>query len=117
MPPPATWTCDPAAFHDGATCDCDCGSVDPDCWDGALPVAGCVNGDTCSVGKCIPAAWVCPSSFYGASDGCDCGCGVIDPDCADATVGSCQYCGDMGACSEGSMCPGPIDPTNNAVCM
>ncbi|MFO0548362.1 MAG: hypothetical protein U0271_08250 [Polyangiaceae bacterium] len=116
FPPPAAWTCDQALFHDGASCDCECGAPDPDCDDLALPVVGCTAPDTCNAGNCVPAAWTCPGNYYGTSDGCDCGCGLVDPDCADATVSSCQYCGDVGGCSQGSTCPGAIDPINNAVC-
>ncbi len=52
---PATWTCELAAYADGATCDCECGELDPDCdtFTGpVLPVAGCEAEEICYSGAC-----------------------------------------------------------------
>jgi hypothetical protein len=68
--------------------------------------AGCSGG--------APAEWICPDTYYNAADGCDCGCGAPDPDCASASVNDCEYCED--GCSA-SVCPGTIDPANNAFCL
>lgn len=63
----------------------------------------------------LPANWSCDPDYF--NDGlCDCGCAAADVDCADALVGSCDYCDDVGSCSEDAACPGSIDPTNNAIC-
>ncbi len=62
----------------------------------------------------VPAGWTCDPSFFNDSF-CDCGCGVFDVDCADATVGSCEFCDDMGSCSA-TACPGTIDPLDNSTC-
>jgi len=63
-----------------------------------------------------PAGWTCDPAFW-ADGQCDCGCGLIDPDCADPSVDSCEYCDDLGSCSEEEVgCPGLISATNNAVC-
>lgn len=113
--PPPAWSCDPAAFADGAVCDCDCSQADPDCEDPNLPVIGCAGAEVCNAGHCIPPEWTCSGAYFGTNDGCDCGCGLVDPDCANATVSACQFCGDAGGCNTGA-CPGTIDPINNAVC-
>jgi hypothetical protein len=62
-----------------------------------------------------PPGWMCNPSYYGDGD-CDCGCGAVDSDCPDATVGSCDYCDDIGSCNTDFFCPGTIDPANNATC-
>lgn len=50
---PAAWTCDDAAFNDGATCDCECGGVDPDCSIADAPLTGCDAGQVCGAeGTC-----------------------------------------------------------------
>jgi cysteine-rich repeat protein len=64
----------------------------------------------------VPATWNCSASFFATGDGCDCGCGAFDPDCGDETLGSCDYCDNLGSCNGGGGCPGDIDPDNNAVC-
>lgn len=52
---PHLWTCDKAKYEDGASCDCACGAVDPDCGaTPALPVAGCTANQVCgSDATCI----------------------------------------------------------------
>jgi hypothetical protein len=83
----------------GLACRYDCGGFD---------FSACTGG--------IPG-WTCPPASYGTGDGCDCGCGLVDPDCANATVAACARCNGPGSCGEGaSVCPGAIDPANNAVC-
>ncbi len=113
---PADWACDADAFADGTTCDCGCATTaDPDCLAATNPVVGCVVGEVCALGQCVPEAWTCSAQYYGSDDGCDCGCGVVDPDCVDATVASCEFCQDLGGCNA-TTCPGNIDPLNNAIC-
>ncbi len=52
--PPAGWTCDPALFNDGATCNCNCGGDDIDC-EILAPVDGCQANQFCSMqGTCVP---------------------------------------------------------------
>ncbi|MBC8070776.1 MAG: hypothetical protein IAG13_20790 [Deltaproteobacteria bacterium] len=76
--------------------------------------------DTCAfdTGACtVPGEWTCNPGFF-ADSACDCGCGIVDPDCADASVDVCVFCNDEGSCDEdGSMCPGDIDPIDNAHCI
>ncbi|AKF03576.1 pre-peptidase C-terminal domain-containing protein [Sandaracinus amylolyticus] len=43
---PEGWTCATEAYHDGETCDCRCGPIDPDCYED-LPVEGCFPGEVC----------------------------------------------------------------------
>ncbi|MFO0552957.1 MAG: hypothetical protein U0271_31505 [Polyangiaceae bacterium] len=94
-------------------------TIDPNTYE-STPVAGgaCLHLAAAPVEFVTlppPAEWVCDAGFYGDGSFCDCGCGAADPDCADATVGSCDYCDDMGSCSVDA-CPGTIDPANNAIC-
>jgi hypothetical protein len=115
---PTGWTCAEDQYNGGPGngCDCNCGLSDPDCLlDPAEPVEGCMGDEQCGGdGVCVPGAWSCDPSYFGDMF-CDCGCGVADPDCPDATVGSCEYCMNVGSCSS-MECPGTINPTNNAVC-
>lgn len=85
---PSEWTCDDAAFSDGAVCHCGCGAYDEDCDHDQLPIEGCNAGEVCgSNGSCVAEGWSCPPSFYGAGDGCDCACGAWDADCEDPAQG------------------------------
>lgn len=43
----ALWLCDPAFWRDGATCDCGCGDLDPDCDVASRPLRGCGAGEVC----------------------------------------------------------------------
>jgi len=45
--PPPGWECDADSYADGAQCDCNCGPLDEDCFDPALPVARCMAGQSC----------------------------------------------------------------------
>jgi len=128
---PPGWTCNPVYYADGY-CDCGCGALDPDCTDatvGSCEFCGefgaCDQGDqSCSTidptqnWLCVPPppGWTCNPTYYGTNDGCDCGCGALDPDCSDATVGSCEFCGDIGACDQGDQSCSTIDPNNNWLC-
>jgi hypothetical protein len=49
---PEGWTCGGGDYEDGARCHCECGVVDPDCYDPTLPIAGCAKGETCGEGTC-----------------------------------------------------------------
>lgn len=101
-------------------CQCDCGGVrDPDCdLEGAIE-SGCDAGDFCVLsltGSCytpVPG-WTCDPALM-ANDECECGCGVMDPDCLNSTVDYCWFCGALGSCQK-DVCPGSINPTNNAIC-
>jgi len=64
----------------------------------------------------VPPEWTCDPSYYGDGEDCDCGCGALDPDCEDATVESCDYCGEDGACDAGDESCSTIDPTQNWLC-
>jgi hypothetical protein len=123
---PEAWTCAKEKYDGGKGngCDCNCGAPDPDC--DLMPaetVNGCMTGDVCGQGKCLPAGWKCDPEFYDeemagpTADVCDCGCGVIDPDCDDAKLVSCDFCSDKGSCStmecKDNM---EINPDNNATC-
>lgn len=94
-------------------------TIDPDTFE-STPVANgaCLHIATADVQAAppvVPMGWTCDPEFY-ADDLCDCGCGAFDDlDCTDMTVGSCDYCDDMGSCSMDA-CPGTIDPANNATC-
>jgi hypothetical protein len=79
---PTAWTCDQAAWEDGANCDCDCGAPDPDCANVDLPVLNCVGGEVCGEGKCLPDTWTCSPAYWEDGAYCDCNCGGVDPDCS-----------------------------------
>jgi hypothetical protein len=125
-PPPEGWTCTPAAYGDGTTCDCGCGIQDEDCPN--LKVSSCQSCEdfgSCANGPCpsslqendntqcaIPDRWTCAPSSYG--DGvCHCGCTVVDIDCPDSLSTSCQAC-DWQSCSQ-FWCS-YIDPDENQFC-
>lgn len=62
--------------------------------------------------------WTCNPQDYGANDGCDCGCGLPDPDCLGRLeVVYCDFCDRPGTCNPSGLCPGSIDPANNATCL
>ncbi|MFO0748302.1 MAG: hypothetical protein U1F43_21965 [Myxococcota bacterium] len=44
---PPGWLCDPSWRRDGATCDCGCGDIDPDCDVPGRPLRGCDAGQVC----------------------------------------------------------------------
>ena len=47
---PRSWTCNPAAYEDGAVCHCGCGAWDPDCGrpdEPPQPAMGCPSGQVC----------------------------------------------------------------------
>jgi hypothetical protein len=51
--PPEGWTCNPAWFAAGDSCDCNCGAYDPDCDDAQLLVGGCGENGACDTsGQC-----------------------------------------------------------------
>eukprot|EP00727_Mastigamoeba_balamuthi_P003642 m51a1_g13275 putative serine-threonine protein (402) ;mRNA; r:513-2219 len=98
-----TWTCDKAAYADGAVCDCNCGMQDPDCDDPQRNTT-CHDNFQCIAGKCaVPHDWSCDALWYADGKGCDCKCGAYDPDCDDDTaeVMNCragQVCNYLGKC-------------------
>lgn len=52
---PTTWSCAPATFGDGVTCNCGCGAHDSDCDLPDAPVDGCPAGVLCEwSGTCAP---------------------------------------------------------------
>eukprot|EP00727_Mastigamoeba_balamuthi_P008986 m51a1_g471 hypothetical protein (625) ;mRNA; r:188022-190811 len=76
-----SWTCEPESYGNGTLCDCECGSVDPDCFIKGVE-NNCPNNFACTDGHCLaPKTWTCVPQYYNASDGCDCLCGAYDPDC------------------------------------
>jgi hypothetical protein len=115
--PLVLWTCDEDAYDDGVTCDCGCGSIDPDCANPTQEACEACNG----AGSCAenevgcdtirdvynaicyaPAAWICDPDGY-ADGTCNCGCGVFDDfDCTDSSVDACDACGSQGACDQGT---------------
>jgi hypothetical protein len=125
---PDGWTCPPNVYHDGHTCDCGCGILDPDCESASRNVcdrcsSGCSNegcpgpidakDNTICTG--VPSSWTCLARFFKDGQICNCGCGAHDPDCADDTIDSCDRCDFEGSCSARD-CPGTIDRDNNAYC-
>ncbi len=131
VPPPTAWHCDDKRYHDGYSCDCGCGALDPDCSSALLESCGyctpyigscsdydCRDLDPQNNARCVddpPPEWTCNTEYYG-DRACDCGCGVVDIDCATATSASCVFCDDPGSCSSGKCSAGQIDPNNNALC-
>lgn len=120
---PDAWTCADDQYNGGAGngCDCDCGTLDPDCV--AImgePVENCGGpGFACSLdAACYPAAWTCQPSYYGEGTmgSCDCGCGAADSDCEDATAAVCDYCNNPGSCADNEADCSTIAPANNAIC-
>jgi hypothetical protein len=125
---PPDWLCDPASYGNGV-CDCGCGVIDIDCPNaradacGSCPITGCARYLDCStidpndntICTSPPTSWTCGAATY--RDGsCDCGCGFWDPDCSTKEASSCQACATAGSCSH-QVCPGTIDPGNNARCV
>lgn len=53
---PNAWTCQHAAYADGAACDCVCGLSDPDCAGHPATTNGCTGGQVCSNDACVAAA-------------------------------------------------------------
>ena len=109
---PDIWTCDPALYEDGETCDCACGGVDPDCEDAALPVVGCAEGMACEEGACAPVetescAGRCGQVHANASCQCHMACFAEGTCCDDA----CDVCADeLGAACEpcAAQCEGRV---------
>lgn len=69
---PNAWTCDHAAWDEGANCNCECGLPDPDCDPGTAPVVGCTNGgDVCFNDACVtpPANSTCAMAQAIETDG------------------------------------------------
>jgi len=44
---PPSWLCEDERYRDGATCDCGCGDIDPDCDVAGRPLRGCEAGQVC----------------------------------------------------------------------
>jgi len=108
---PSSWTCGTERYGDGSQCDCDCGSYDPDCDRGELPIVGCEGNQFCNLsGQClaaiavnpIPTTWRCNPTAYNSGERCDCDCGAVDPDCQfDARAFNCaavDTCNALGQC-------------------
>ena len=86
------WQCTPAAYDDGAVCDCDCGQVDPDCSIPGAPVANCGSGTCSDKGECVACKPKCSGKTCGV-DGCGGSCGS----CSDPAT---PYC-EAGVCKAG----------------
>lgn len=68
---PAEWTCEKSEYNDGATCNCECGAVDPDCDIANAPVDGCTTGQVCgSEGTCLTTCNVVPADSCPANTFC-----------------------------------------------
>lgn len=61
---PNAWTCTHAEFDNAASCDCVCGTPDPDCWITTTPVVGCTTGEACFRDACVtpPANDTCATA-------------------------------------------------------
>ena len=74
-------------YGDGQTCNCECGIVDPDCYDKDVTNNTCGEGKACIEGVCVDIGWpkteFCDVSNFGDGKVCNCGCGgnYYDPDC------------------------------------
>ena len=101
------WTCDPSKYNQRTryyfpSCDCNCGSWDPDCedYDSYTDVIGCnwYKKEICSRvdGTCV-GNWTCSMKDYGVPGKCHCGCGAYDPGCL-----SCSS--ELFNCTERPMC-------------
>ncbi|OIP40078.1 MAG: hypothetical protein AUK47_09070 [Deltaproteobacteria bacterium CG2_30_63_29] len=116
--PASLWTCEAGTYEDGRTCNCKCGSSDPDCTNLSLPVEGCVSPlSRCFEDHCLSpdypdTGWDCDPWAYDAHDGCHCGCGsAVDPDCGDSrqpVVGCLSGLCEMGQCV-------PLEPIDDGV--
>jgi hypothetical protein len=112
---PEEWSCDDAAYADGATCDCACGGLDYDCRipEPLLPVENCVGDQSCDdQGECsdVPVGWTCADANYDDGLFCDCECGIYDPDCATSLiVTGCDFAGQV--CGLDGTCLAPEDWT------
>jgi len=82
---------------------------------GGVGGGGALGGSGGDGGTGGVPGWTCDALYYGTNDGCDCGCGLHDPDCVTSHVNSCEYCDNFGSCST-ALCPGSIDPQDNATC-
>lgn len=125
--PPPEWTCPPAAYADGISCDCGCGAVDLDCRNS--DVSTCERCFVCGGhGECAgtidpanttqcappPPEWICSAAAYRDAI-CDCGCGLLDSFCQD--IGLLYVCGNypVEGCSAGNRAH--IDPNHNYQCL
>ena len=103
---PKQWSCEPSAYGDGVTCDCNCTVLDPDCLNAnASAITGCGSFSqkawTCSSeSKCIPAA---------------CGNGIIDPFLSEECDGG-SGCSTKCKCSDGYKPKNPRAPSCASVC-
>jgi hypothetical protein len=129
--PPPHWTCAEGAYKDGTSCDCGCGSRDPDCETEEIEscdrcnVLGSCSDEPCPgkinvyqtqscVTPPIPPEWTCSQWAYGDAEGlCDCGCGAKDLNCPSLDAEDCRRCPDYG-CSEPNC--SDIAPSDNAHC-
>jgi hypothetical protein len=50
---PNAWTCARGDYDAGGTCNCRCGTPDPECNDDAATVAGCTTGQACFADACV----------------------------------------------------------------
>ena len=128
LEPPVEWECPPYRWGDGYSCDCGCGTYDPDCSSAlvaacnACPSQGCSDyqcsdinpTDNARCGPTPPDDWSCSPSYYGDGTTCDCGCGAVDADCASANKSVCDICPRNQSCSPAGC--STINETNNAVC-
>jgi hypothetical protein len=97
--PQDRWTCDLALLADGATCDCGCGAIDPDC--GASPTAAACEATHCgttdelvpgNIGACWERCHATPPANSGTAT-CTNGGSI--------SFGSLACGRDVSACSDG----------------
>lgn len=116
------WTCDPTWFGD-LDCDCGCGAIDSDCYDGtdsACVYNNCPGTDVPDASQnwlCVSGTssnWTCDPTYFGDLD-CDCGCGALDSDCYDGSDSSCYYnncpTGEVPDASQNWLCVGGTSST------
>eukprot|EP00727_Mastigamoeba_balamuthi_P006311 m51a1_g230 hypothetical protein (581) ;mRNA; f:102482-105359 len=112
-----TWHCDQSRYNDGYVCDCECGTMDPDCETGVANETTCPNNWKCIKGF-LPAEWKCSASNYNDRIVCDCNCGAYDPDCdMKLLVSNCpqgQVCGYDAQCSPSGTHPAAQSPARDS---
>jgi cysteine-rich repeat protein len=70
---PAGWTCEAAAYGDGAVCHCTCGAPDPDCSAGVVLNDCPLLGEVCVAGACTQ----CGNGAVDDGEQCEPGAGLV----------------------------------------
>jgi hypothetical protein len=99
---PTDWSCEDAAFDDGANCNCECDAHDPDCDDVANPVVGCTGDQVCSPSDvCVDPEAICDDLLDNDEDG------IFD--CDDETACTGEAACEPGAGAVGVACDANTD--------